>query len=97
MPGTWLVRVGLYVTSVAFLMIAAGGASSGLGLLLLVPVVGVALYGRRWESAVLVVLALVALLCVSLATPHLAAAAGRRMILFGAVAAMVSIAIRFPA
>ena len=55
--------------------------------------VGVALYGKRWESAVLVVLTLVALLCVSLATPHLAAAAGRRMILFGAIAAMVSIAI----
>jgi len=92
-PRTWLVRVGIYVSSVTFLMIATGGASSGLGLLLLVPVAGVALYGKRWESAVLVVLTLVALLSVSLATPHLMAATGRRMILFGAVAAMFSVAI----
>ena len=92
-PRTWLVRVAIYVTSVTFLMIATGGTSSGLGSLLLIPVVGVALYGRRWESAVLVALVVAALLGVSLATPHLVAATARRLILFGAIATMFSVAI----
>ncbi len=92
-PRTWLIRVAIYITSVAFLMISTGGVSSGLGLLLLVPVVGVALYGRRWESAILVALVVVALLGVSLATPHLMAATARRLILFAAIATMFSVAI----
>ena len=92
-PSTWLVRVGIYITSVTFLMIATGGTSSGLGSLLLIPVVGVALYGKRWESAVLVALVVAALLGVSLATPHLLAATARRVILFAAIATMFSVAI----
>ena len=92
-PRTWLIRVGIYITSVTFLMVATGGVSSGLGALLLIPVVGVALYGRRWESAVVVGVIVVALLGVSLATPHVAAATARRLLLFGAIATMFSVAI----
>ncbi len=92
-PDTLLVRVGIYITSVTFLMIAAGGVSSGLGSLLLIPVVGVALYGRRWESAIVVGVIVLALLSVSLATPHVAAATARRLILFAAIATMFSVAI----
>ena len=92
-PRTWLIRVGIYITSVTFLMIATGGVSSGLGALLLIPVVGVALYGRRWESAVVVGVIVVALFGVSLATPHVAAATARRLLLFGAIATMFSVAI----
>ncbi len=92
-PRTWLIRVGIYITSVTLLMIATGGVSSGLGALLLIPVVGVALYGRRWESAVVVGVIVVALLGVSLATPHVAAATARRLLLFGAIATMFSVAI----
>jgi len=92
-PSTWLIRVSIYVTSVVFLMVATGGVSSGLGSLLLMPVVGVALYGRRWESVILVALTMVALLWVSLATPHLAAATARRLVLFGSVAIMFSVSI----
>ena len=71
-PSTLLIRASVYIASVILLMIATGGVSSGLGSLLLIPVVGVALYGRRWESACVVALVLAAVLCVSLATPDLA-------------------------
>jgi len=93
LPETLLFRVGMYTTSVVFLMIAAGGVSSGLGALLLIPVVGVALYGRRWESACVVALVLGAVLCVSLTTPDLATATGRRLLLFGSISVMFSVAI----
>ena len=51
-PRTFVVGSALYIVSVAFLMLASGGMGSGLGVLLFMPVVGVALYGRRWESVV---------------------------------------------
>ena len=54
-PRTFLVGSALYMSSVALLMLASGGMGSGLGVLLFMPVVGVALYGKRWESAVCVV------------------------------------------
>ncbi len=93
LPETLLFRVGIYIASVMFLMIATGGVSSGLGALLLIPVVGVALYGRRWESACVVALVLAAVLCVSLTTPDLATATGRRLLLFGSISVMFSVAI----
>ena len=68
-PATLLPRAAIYIASVIFLMIATGGISSGLGALLLMPVVGIALYGRRWESTVVVALVVVAVFCVSQATP----------------------------
>ena len=53
-PKTFVVGAALYMTSVTYLMMAAGGMGTGLGILLFMPVVGVALYGKRWESAVCV-------------------------------------------
>jgi signal transduction histidine kinase len=55
--------------------------------------VGVALYGRRWESLILVTLVMVALLVVSLATPQVAASTARRLITFGSIAIMFSVSI----
>jgi signal transduction histidine kinase len=92
-PETWLVRAAVYIASVAFLMLATGGVSSGLGTLLFVPVVGVALYGRREESVVVVLAVLATLLGVSLSGPDLADATVRRTFLFGAIAGVLSIAI----
>jgi len=92
-PRTFLPRAGIYIASVLFLMIATGGMSSGLGALLLMPVVGVALYGQRWESASVVALVVAAVLCVSVATPDLAAPTARRLLLFCAVATMFSVSI----
>jgi signal transduction histidine kinase len=93
-PRTFVVGCALYTSSVAFLMLASGGMASGLGALLLMPVVGVALYGRRWESAVSVVFALIAILAVSLvSSPHLLGTTPRRLLMTGAIAAMLSVAI----
>ena len=65
-PPTFVVGSALYTTSVAFLMLSAGGMGSGLGVLLFMPVVGVALYGKRWESVVSLGLILLAILAVTL-------------------------------
>jgi signal transduction histidine kinase len=92
-PPTMLIGGSLYIASVALLMLATGGIGSGLGSLLLMPVVGIALYGRRWESVAVVVITLAALLAVSLASPHLAGTTPRRLFLMGCFAAMVSVAI----
>ncbi len=93
-PRTFVVGCALYATSVTFLMLASGGMGSGLGVLLLMPVVGVALYGRRWEAAVSVGIILVAILVVTLVSaPHLLGTTPRRLFLTGAIAAMLSVAI----
>ena len=84
------------MTSVSYLMLAAGGMGSGLGVLLFVPVVGVALYGKRWESAVGVGFLLGALLAVTVATSPAAldtTALVRRLFLTGAITALLSVAI----
>jgi len=92
-PTTLLPRAAIYIASVIFLMIATGGISSGLGALLLMPVVGIALYGRRRESTAVVALVVVAVLCVSLASPDIAAATARRLLLFASIAMMFSVSI----
>ena len=93
-PRSFVIGCALYTSSVVFLMLASGGMRSGLGVLLLMPVVGVALYGRRWESAVSVVLALVAILVVTLVSaPDLLGTTPRRLLLTGAIAAMLSVAV----
>src|SRR5271156_470458 len=66
------------------------GASS---LLLFMPVVGVALYGKRWESMVSVVFMLAAILAVTIASSQLGATTLRRLFLTAAIAAMLSVAI----
>ena len=93
LAGVHLVVATTYVASVTFLMLATGGEQSGFGPLLLIPVVALALYGRRWESVAVVAPIMAALLSVSLASPHVPAATARRALLFAAVAAMLSIAV----
>ena len=61
-PRTFIVGAALYMSSVALLMVASGGMGTGLGVLLFMPLVGVALYGKRWESAVCVVFLVSAIL-----------------------------------
>src|ERR1700722_1320217 len=95
-PKTFVVGAAIYMTSVSYLMIAANGMGSGLGILLFVPVVGVALYGKRWETAACVVFLLGALLAVTLVTSPTTldtTTLVRRLFLTGAIAAMLSIAI----
>ena len=83
----------VYIASVACLMMAAGGLGSGLGALLLLPAVGVSLYGRPLESALMVCGAVCALLVLSLVNVQLADAVVRRMFLMGTMAATISVAI----
>jgi signal transduction histidine kinase len=95
-PTTFVVGSALYMTSVSYLMIAANGMGSGLGILLFVPIVGVALYGKRWESAACVAFLLGALLAVTLVTSPTTldtTTLVRRLFLTGAIAAMLSMAI----
>jgi signal transduction histidine kinase len=93
LPFTWAAWGTVYVASVALLMLAVGGIDAGLGSLLMISVVGVALYGRRPESAAVVFAVVLALLGVSLAGPHLAASTTRRVVLFGSIAATLSFSI----
>ena len=96
-PRTFVVGSALYMSSVAFLLLASGGMGNGLGVLLFMPVVGVALYGMRWESTVSVVFIVCTVLAVTIAS-----SAGsldvttlvRRVVLTGAIAAMLSLAIQ---
>jgi signal transduction histidine kinase len=74
-------------------MLANGGVGSGLGSLLYVPAVGLALYGSRWESAAVVVPIVVTLFAVSIDSSDPAAATARRVVLLAAVAVMLSVAI----
>lgn len=91
---TWVLRAAVYISSVVCLMLATGGVNSGLGGLLFVPVVGVALYGRRWESAAVVAGVLAALVAVSLLGPHsVAGAIPRRLVFTGSIVAMISVGI----
>ena len=43
-----------YVGSVMMLILAAGGSASGVGIVILIPLVWTALYHRRWESVVVI-------------------------------------------
>jgi len=93
MPGSWVVPACVYVVSVGFLLLADGGSASGLGSLLLIPIVGVALYGRHWESVATVIAVLVTLLIVTMAGPHVVGDTVRRLVLFGSMGAVISLAI----
>ncbi|HEX4163554.1 MAG TPA: sensor histidine kinase [Acidimicrobiales bacterium] len=83
-----------YVASVAALMMASGGvATSGLGTLFFLAVVGVAMYGERRDSAIIVALVVVFLTVVTLSTPQGAASTARRLLFLGAIAAVMSVSI----
>ena len=93
MPGAWAVPACLYVGSVGFLLAADGGSASGLGSLLLIPILAVALYGKRWESAIVVVAVVVVLLAVTMVGPHVLRDTVRRLMLFGSMGVVISLTI----
>lgn len=83
-----------YVASVAALMMASGGvATSGLGTLFFLAVVGVAMYGERRDSAIIVMLVVGFLTVVTLSTPQGAASTARRVLFLAAIAAVMSVSI----
>jgi signal transduction histidine kinase len=92
-PIAWLMSALTYTASVAFLMLATGGVTSGFGSLLMIPIVAVALYGRPRDSAIALAVVVATMLAVSFATPHVDSATVRRSFIFGATGAMLSVAV----
>jgi diguanylate cyclase (GGDEF)-like protein len=93
-PGVFSVLVPVtYAFSVVLLVLAAGGSTSGIGIIILLPLVWTALYHRRWESAVVVV-TIVAIEVILSLTPVVAPAAviARRVVFWIAIGALISIA-----
>jgi len=84
-----------YAGSVLMLILAAGGTTSGVGVIILIPLIWTALYHRRWESAVVLAL-VVAVEVVTSLTPVVGQAAVimRRVVFWGILGFVVSYAIQ---
>jgi len=84
-----------YVGSVMMLILAAGGSSSGVGVVLLIPLVWTALYHKRWESIVITAATVGVELVISL-DPRVEAATviARRVGFWAALGLVVSLGIQ---
>ena len=87
------VLIPLTYTGSVLALILAAGATAGVGLVILVPLVWTSLFHQRWESAVVVV-AIVAVEVVTSLVPTAAADSviTRRVLLFAALGTMISVA-----
>jgi diguanylate cyclase (GGDEF)-like protein len=93
-PGVFSVLVPVsYSFSVLLLVLAAGGSTSGIGIIILLPLVWTALYHEPWESAVVVVV-IVAIEVITSLTPVVVPAAviARRVVFWTAIGALISVA-----
>jgi diguanylate cyclase (GGDEF)-like protein len=93
-PGAFSVLIPVtYAFSVLLLTLAAGGSTSGIGIVILLPLVWTALYHRPWESAVVVVV-IVAIEVISSLTPVVVpfAVIARRVVFWTAIASLISVA-----
>ena len=93
LPAWATVLVPLTYTGSVLALILAAGATAGVGLVILVPLVWTALFHQRWESACIVV-AVVAVEVVTSLVPVAAddAVIARRVLLFAALGTMISVA-----
>jgi signal transduction histidine kinase len=93
LPGWMPVLVPLAYTGSVLGLILAAGTTSGVGIVILVPLIWTALFGRLWESAC-VVAAIVAVEVVISLTPVAVpdAVIARRVILWAALGAVLSVA-----
>ncbi len=83
----------LYVASVLTLNLAAGGSTSGVGIVILIPLVWAALYHRPYQSAIVVVAVLVYQLITSLTPVEIAGSVmARRLVFWFALATLISFA-----
>jgi diguanylate cyclase (GGDEF)-like protein len=93
-PGLFSVLIPVtYSFSVLLLVLAAGGSTSGIGIIILLPLVWTALYHEPWESAV-VVIVIVAIEVITSLTPVVVPAAviARRVVFWTAIGALISVA-----
>ncbi|MBV8432544.1 MAG: hypothetical protein JO244_15375 [Solirubrobacterales bacterium] len=93
LPAWMSVLVPLTYTALALALVLAAGATSGVGIIILVPLVWTALFQRSWESAC-VVAAIVAVEVVISLTPVAVpdAVIARRVILWAVLATVISVA-----
>ncbi len=93
LPAWASVFVPLLYTGSALALILAAGATSGVGIVILIPLVWTALFHRRWESAC-VVAAVVAVEVIISLTPTAAAASviARRVLLWALLGVLISVA-----
>ncbi len=93
LPAWATVLVPLTYTGSVLALILAAGATAGVGLVILTPLVWTALFHRRWESAVIVV-AIVTVEVITSLVPTAAAdsVVARRVLLFAALGTMISVA-----
>ncbi len=95
MPGWATIVVPFaYTGSVMMLILAAGGEASGVGIIILIPLVWTALYHRRWESVVIIA-AVVAVEIVVTLDPRVGSAAVivRRVAFWGVLGGVISFGI----
>jgi signal transduction histidine kinase len=93
LPAWATVLIPLTYTGSVLALILAAGATAGVGLVILAPLVWTSLFHQRWESAVVVV-AIVAVEVVTSLDPTAAADSviARRVLLFAALGTMISVA-----
>ncbi|MGY0020968.1 hypothetical protein ACVHNB_18510 [Streptomyces sp. YJ-C3] len=92
LPAWTPVLVPLLYTGSVLELILASGVASGVGLVLLVPLIWSVLFRRRWESAcvVVAVVTVQAVSSVAQATPG--AVVGRRLLLWSALSVLIAVA-----
>ncbi|HUA94059.1 MAG TPA: hypothetical protein VMB82_00860, partial [Acidimicrobiales bacterium] len=84
----------LYTASIGLLIGATNAALSGFGILLMLPVVGVALYGDPWESMVIVPAVATSITCLSILGGDSATVVLREFTFFFIFGAMTSLSIQ---
>lgn len=82
----------LYCGSALALLLAAG-ANSGIGIVVLIPLIWTALFHDRWESAIVVVAILLIELSTSMAQHSLDATIARRLVLWGLIGTAIASAV----
>jgi len=84
----------LYTASIALLIGSTNAARSGFAILLMLPVVGVALYGDLWESAIIVPSVAISVTCLAIVGRDTATVVLRQLTFFFVVGAMISLSIQ---
>lgn len=93
LPGWTPVLVPLVYTGSVLALILAAGATSGVGIVILIPLIWTALFHRKWESACIVVAVVAVEVIISL-TPVITPSPVmvRRVILWAALGTVISVA-----
>jgi signal transduction histidine kinase len=92
LPGWAAVLVPLAYTGSALALTLAGGAVSGVGIVVLIPLIWTALFHRRWESACVVAAIVAAEIVVSVVQSAPDAVIVRRVLLWGALGGLLAVA-----